>query len=64
MAEKFPSASVRSRDREHFWLGIVITTWGLYGIGLGLLSRQIKQEAAARRQTKGAHADADAVGLI
>ncbi|KAJ7206903.1 hypothetical protein GGX14DRAFT_551485 [Mycena pura] len=54
---------------RHFWLGIVIAMWGLYGLGLGLLPRQLKQETAARRQTKGAHdaetdASVDGVGLI
>ncbi|KAK6992661.1 cytochrome b561 domain-containing protein [Favolaschia claudopus] len=34
---------------KHFWLGIVVAMWSLYAIGLGLLPRQLKQEAATRR---------------
>jgi len=34
---------------RHFWLGIVIAMWSVYAIGLLLLPRQFKQEAAGRK---------------
>ncbi|KAE9405557.1 hypothetical protein BT96DRAFT_916027 [Gymnopus androsaceus JB14] len=33
---------------KHFWLGIMISIWSLYAIGLLLLPRQLKQEKASR----------------
>ncbi|KAJ7751516.1 hypothetical protein DFH07DRAFT_525863 [Mycena maculata] len=47
---------------RHFWLAIVVVIWGLYAIGLVLLPRQFKQEAAGRR-AKG-DAPKDDVPLI
>jgi len=35
---------------KHFWLAIVIVMFSLYAIGLVLLPRQFKQEAASRRK--------------
>ncbi|KAJ7151959.1 hypothetical protein C8R46DRAFT_1121630 [Mycena filopes] len=53
---------------QHFWLGIVVVVWSIYGLGLLLLPRQYKQEAAARRarderEVKGG-AKSDDVNLI
>ncbi|KAJ7872786.1 hypothetical protein B0H14DRAFT_3131444 [Mycena olivaceomarginata] len=40
---------------KHFWLAIVIVIWSLYAIGLLLLPRQFRQEAAARHDAKEDH---------
>ncbi|CAK5272473.1 unnamed protein product [Mycena citricolor] len=37
---------------KHFWLGIVVGIWALYAVGLGLLPRQLRQEAKGRRESK------------
>ncbi|KAJ7637363.1 hypothetical protein DFH06DRAFT_655159 [Mycena polygramma] len=45
---------------KHFWLGIVIVMWSLYGIGLVFLPRQFRQEAASRKgkeEVQGSHED-------
>ncbi|KAJ6476893.1 hypothetical protein C8R45DRAFT_873205 [Mycena sanguinolenta] len=42
---------------KHFWLGIVIAIWSLYAIGLALLPRQFRQEAASRRAKDEGHKD-------
>jgi len=49
---------------RHFWLGITISIWGLYGLGLLLLPRQYKQEAANRRAQAEGRKDKDNVPLI
>ncbi|KAJ7773968.1 hypothetical protein B0H16DRAFT_1304278 [Mycena metata] len=52
---------VSSRCR-HFWLGIVIAIWAIYGLGLLLLPRQFKQEAASRRaKEEGIKEDANLI---
>ncbi|KAJ7135593.1 hypothetical protein C8R44DRAFT_976484 [Mycena epipterygia] len=47
---------------KHFWLAIVVVMWGLYAIGLVLLPRQFKQEAANRRARE--EGDRDNLPLI
>ncbi|KAJ7866056.1 hypothetical protein B0H14DRAFT_2573603 [Mycena olivaceomarginata] len=38
---------------KDFWLAIVVVIWSLYAIGLFLLPRQFRQEAASRRAKEG-----------
>jgi len=37
----------------HAWLALIIVFWALYFLGMGLLPRQFKQEAAARERARG-----------
>ncbi|KAJ6612558.1 hypothetical protein B0H10DRAFT_2052118 [Mycena sp. CBHHK59/15] len=48
---------------KHFWLAITVVIWSLYALGLGLLPRQLKQEAAARRKAAGKGVQEDTPSL-